>query len=141
LENDVTKPPKVVGSAPTLLTTHFGLKCSAAAVRSVRAVKAGPRSLKLGQLRAEVGVGGHVLLLGDDARGRDLGVEPSQAALSEIVILVEVADLLPGVGVGDVLARDLALDDVVGLPAECVRPLRRLVPAVTPGRHEQVGDL
>jgi len=31
----------VVGSAPTLLTTHLGWKCSAAAVSSVIAVKAG----------------------------------------------------------------------------------------------------
>ena len=66
---------------------------------------------------------------------------PVQAALAEVVVLVEHADLGVGEVLLEVLAEDLALDRVVGLP-----PVRHglgaaVVPARAARRDEQVRDL
>ncbi len=100
-----------------------------------------PGRLQARDLRPKVRVRGDVLLPRDDARGGDLRVKARDAALAEVIVLVEVADLHAREGVVDVLAGDLAFDDVVGLVTEGVRPLRGLVPAVTARSHEEVGDL
>src|ERR1700733_8071375 len=79
-------------------------------------------------------------LLRDDVGGGNLVLDPGESALPEVVVLVEDADLLTGEGLLDVLAEDLALDRVVGLPAERVRLRRPVVPAWAARRDEQVGD-
>ncbi len=66
---------------------------------------------------------------------------PVEAALAEVVVLVEHADLLAGEVLLEVLAEDLALDRVVRLPAERVRLGRAVVPAGATGGDEDVGHL
>ena len=71
----------------------------------------------------------------------NLVLDAGEAALSEVVVLVEDADLLAGEVLLEVLAEDLALDRVVGLPPERVRLGRAVVPARAAGGDEDVGDL
>jgi hypothetical protein len=89
-------------------------------------------------IACDIGVTRLVRLPRHDLRRRNVLVQPLHAVLAEVVVLVEIRDLLPRVGVLDVLAEDLALPDIVGLPAEGVRVLARLVPAQAAGGHEQV---
>ena len=101
----------------------------------------GTGRLQRGDRRADVDVGGHVGLPADHLGVRDLHVQALDAVLAELVVLVEVADLLAREVLLDVGAEDLALADIVELPAEGVRVGGRVVPAVAPGRDEQVRHL
>ena len=83
---------------------------------------------------ASVVVAGLVGLLGDDVGGGNLVLDPGQAALAEVVVLIEHADLLAGEVLLEVLAEDLALDRVVRLPAE--RVIGWLVPLSQQGQPE-----
>src|SRR5204863_9271856 len=71
----------------------------------------------------------------------DLLLQAGEAALPEVVVLVEDADLLAREVLLDVVAEDLALDLVARLPAERVRMRLGVVPARAPRRDEQVRDL
>src|SRR3954453_16836974 len=101
----------------------------------------GLRGRELLRLRLDVDVADLVGLLGHDLAGRDLHVETLDAVLAEVVVLVEVRDLLAGEVLLDVVAQDLALDRVVGLPAERVGVLGGVVPAQAPGGDEEVRHL
>src|SRR5581483_2095378 len=94
--------------------------------------------LDRGDLRRQRGHAGLIGLRGHDAARGDLVLDAGQAALPEVVILAEHADLLAGEVLLEVLAEDLALDRVVGLPAERVRLTRALVPARAAGGDEDV---
>ena len=97
--------------------------------------------LDRGHLRGQRGGAGLVGLLGDDGAGRQLVLDALQAALAEVVVLVEHADLGVGEVLLEVLAEDLALDRVVGLPAERLGLGGAVVPARAAGGHEHVGHL
>ena len=100
----------------------------------------GALGLERGDRRADVGVrrgvgGRRQLGLGD------LVLDALEQVLAELVVLVEDADLLALEVLLHVVAEDLAFPDVVKLPAERVRQLGRVVPALAAGRHEHVGHL
>ena len=101
----------------------------------------GPGRLELGHQRGDRGVGRVVGLLGHDLLGRDLVVQALDAVLAELVVLVEEADLLALEVVLHVLAEDLALADVVELPAEGLGQLGRVVPALAARGDEHVRHL
>ena len=79
-------------------------------------------------------------LLRDDRRLRDLHVEALDHVLAELVVLGEIADLLPGEVGLDVRAEDLSIDGVRRLPPEALRELG-IAPAVTPGLDEELRNL
>ena len=91
--------------------------------------------------RPDVGVGRVVGLLADHHRGRELVQQALDPVLAELVVLVEEPDLLAREVLLDVLAEDLPFPDVVELPAERLRLLRRVVPALAPRRDEHVRHL
>ena len=89
----------------------------------------------------DVGVAGGVALRLDDLVAEEL-LDALLGVLAEVVVLQEEADLGVGHVLGDVLADDLALDLVVGLPAEGHRPgLGVVAPAERAGGDEEVRHL
>ena len=98
----------------------------------------GAGRLDLGHLRADVGVARLVRDPRHHRLLRHVHVQAGRAVGAEVVVLEEVGDLLALEVVGDVLPEDLALDEIVRLPAERVRMLLDVVPAAAAGGHEDV---